>query len=150
MDTDLPFLDEHHVHVSVPPRAAWEGLTTWIASSPLGVSNLLADLLGTDPRRASGTLPAVDATTTGFRVIESVPGDHLTLSGRHRFARYTLRFTIRSESGGSVLSACSYATFPGVIGSTYRWFVIGTGAHRLLVPRILARIARHAERRSTA
>ncbi|MFI1918187.1 hypothetical protein [Nocardia sp. NPDC020380] len=138
--TELPFIDEHRRLVAAPPAAVWAALTDWIAGANLGVTDLFADLVGTEPRRASGTIPEVGATLPGFAITESVPDDHLTLTGRHRFSRYALIFSVRAESGGTVLSARSYAEFPGLHGRLYRTAVITSGAHRILVRQLLARI----------
>ena len=148
MDTDLPLIDEHRLPVASPVAAVWEALAAWIARTQLGTNTLFAHLVGTDPRRASGTIPDVGATIPGFAVTESVPGDHITLSGRHRFSRYLLIFTVSGapgDAGGSVLSARSHATFPGVLGWGYRRFVISSGAHGLIVERMLTQIRNDVE-----
>jgi len=145
MDTDLPLIDEHRLHIDAPVPTTWDALTTWIARTQLGTNTRFAQLVGTDPRRVSGTIPDVGATIPGFAVTESVPGDHITLAGRHRFSRYLLLFAVSDDTGGSVVSARSYATFPGILGWGYRRFVISSGAHGLIVKRMLTQIRSAAE-----
>jgi hypothetical protein len=45
------------------------------------------------------------------------------------------------------LRATTWAAFPGVAGTVYRALVIGTGGHRIVVRRILKRIAAEAHPR---
>jgi hypothetical protein len=42
------------------------------------------------------------------------------------------------------LRAQTHAAFPGIVGQLYRAAVIGSGAHRLVVRRLLSRVARAA------
>jgi hypothetical protein len=138
----LPFVDEHHVLVPAPPRVVWESLTKQF-SRP-GLTGLVAHLLGTEPRRASGTPPAEGATLPGFAVAQAVPGSRLRLTGRHRFSRYELIFHLRPEHDATTLSALTYAEFPGLHGRVYRRLVIGSGAHSLLLGRLLRAVRRDA------
>ena len=86
----------------------------------------------------------------GFTVAEAVPEHHARLTGRHRYSRYTLDFTLTSEPGGTRLGARTYAEFPGFLGGVYRRLVISSGAHHVLVGRLLRSIARRAERTAAA
>lgn len=146
IDTEPVLIDEHQLFVDAPTAIVWESLTTWLARTHLGVGPRFASLVGTRPRHVSGTVPECGATLPGFAVTESVPEDHITLAGRHRFSRYALRFALVSRPDGTVLSARSHGTFPGLAGSIYRLCVIGSGAHRILVRRMLRQVAHRAER----
>ncbi|WP_020109467.1 hypothetical protein [Nocardia sp. 348MFTsu5.1] len=145
MDTDLPLIDEHRLSVAASLATTWEALSAWIARTQLGANTHFTDLLGTEPRRGSGTIPELGATIPGFEVTESVPEGHITLAGRHRFSRYQLVFSTSTEAGGTIVSARSYAVFPGVLGWGYRRLVISSGAHGLIVKRMLKQIRRAAE-----
>jgi hypothetical protein len=81
----------------------------------------------------------------GFAVAESVPGRSVQLVGRHRFSRYALGFELTVHSGLTTLAARTHAEFPGLRGAVYRGLVIGSGAHRLLVRRLLRDVRRQAE-----
>jgi hypothetical protein len=69
------------------------------------------------------------------------------LTGRHRFSRYALILTLAEQPDGTMLCARTQASFPGLHGSLYRALVIGSGAHRVLVRRLLRTIRRSAEAR---
>ena len=137
--TGLPFVDEHRVLIGAPPAAVWAALTAEVAR--FGGGGGLAALLGTEPRRASGTLPEPGATIPGFAVDHVAPGRELRLAGRHRFSRYTLTLVL---DGGTTLTARTHAAFPGLTGRAYRALVIGSGAHRVAVGRLLAAVRRRA------
>lgn len=108
----LPFVDEHAVTIAAPPERAWEAV------------------LRTAPSR-------------GFRVTEAAPPHRLVLEGRHPFSRYALVFALDDpESGATRLRAQTWAAFPGLKGRVYRALVIGSGAHAVLVRRMLRGIAR--------
>ena len=107
----LPFVDEHVLATPKPPERAWERL------------------LEVAPSR-------------GFTVTERTPPRRLALEGRHPFSRYALVFVIDpADDGGSCLRAQTSAAFPGVQGRIYRALVVGSGAHAILVRRMLRRIA---------
>lgn len=145
MDGDLPFIDEHQVHVSTSAPAVWRALTTQLSGRGLGGGAALAHLLAAEPRRASGSGLAEGATLPGFKVAEAAPGRRVRLTGRHHFSRYSLIFTLVTQPDGTVLIARTLAEFPGLRGSAYRWLVIGSGAHRVLVARLLRAVRRQAE-----
>jgi hypothetical protein len=107
---------------------------------------MLSALLGTEPARSSGEPFAVGSTVPGFRVTEAITGERLTFAGRHRFSRYMLRFTLEAQAETTVLAASSYAVFPGLHGRVYRGMVIGSGAHKALVNRMIDRVRQDAER----
>jgi hypothetical protein len=79
-------------------------------------------------------------------VAEAVPGRRARLAGRHRFSRYTLDLTLAPAPGGTTLAARTHAEFPGFLGGVYRALVITSGAHHVLVGRLLRTVARRAER----
>lgn len=148
MDTDLPYVDEHSVLVPAPAMAVWRSLAAVMTRSPAGSSAAMGLLLATEPRRAGGTPFEVGSTITGFAVTSAVPGRLVELTGRHRFSRYRLVMTLAEQSGGTLLSARSYAEFPGPHGFVYRQLVIGTGGHRLVVAALLRSVRRHARKNS--
>jgi hypothetical protein len=128
---DLPYLDEHSITIAVPRDLVWPALRRYAATS-IGVFDRspLALLLGTEP-------------PSGFGLAEAVPGDRLTLTGRHRFSRYALVFELHAvEDGSTVLRAKTYAEFPGLHGRIYRALVVGTGAHALATNHMLRAIQR--------
>lgn len=149
-DGDLPFVDEHQVLVSAPAPAVWRALTTQINRSGLAGASAASygRLVDAEPRRASGNLPDEGATLPGFRVAEAAPGRLLRLAGRHRFSRHALVLTLVTQPDGTLLSARTYAEFPGLHGRVYRLLVIGSGGHRVLLGRLLHAVRREAERES--
>ena len=143
MNNDLPFVDEHRVFVSAPAHAVWRGLTEQIPR--FASSGTFADLLATEPRRASGTSLDQGATLPGFKVAQVVEGHRMVLTGRHRFSRYALILTLTQQTDGTMLRARTQAEFPGFRGSVYRQLVIGSGMHAVVVNRLLRRISRAAQ-----
>lgn len=125
----LPFVDEHAILIPAPRDRVWEALVRRAGSLSSGGGSPLTRLLGTDP-------PA------GFAVTESVAGQRLTLTGRHRFSQYRLVFELADAIGGTHLQALTYAVFPGVRGRAYRALVIGSRAHVVATNLILRSIRR--------
>lgn len=125
----LPYVDEHQTTIAASRDLVWAALRRYAGSSlTLGERNPLAWLLGAVPR-------------TGFEVYREVPNQQLSMAGRHRFARYLLVFELADVANGeTVLSARTYADFPGPHGRVYRALVIGTRAHVLAVQRMLRSI----------
>lgn len=145
-DSDgLPLVDEHSVVVAAPADVVWNSLTHLVVARNITGTASFARLLGARPQRVSGTPLEQGATVPGFAVAESEPGQHVRLAGRHHFSRYTLAFTLTRRPEGTLLAARSHAEFPGVTGFLYRQMVIGSGAHRILVRRMLESVRRHAE-----
>ena len=140
--TALPFVDEHQVVVGGSVAQVWERLIRLLPSFASG--GPLVHVLGTEPRDASGTIPAVGSSLAGFKVERSVPGQLLVLTGRHRFSRYALTFTLTAQGDETLLAARTNAAFPGVHGFLYRQLVIGSGAHRVVVKRLLNRLRHEA------
>lgn len=127
-----PYVDEHSVGIPEPRDVVWSALEQYATGLGLGRGNPLATILGTRPRG-------------GFRVAESVPGERLSLEGRHRFSRYRLVFELGPSTAGTIrLSATTYAAFPGLHGRIYRALVIGSRGHALAT----AQMVRTAQRRS--
>lgn len=145
VDNDLPFIDEHRVLVSAPAPAVWRSLTLQITRPRFAGAEALAYLLAAEPRRASGKPLAEGASLPGFTVAEAVPGRRVRLTGRHRYSRYALILTLAAQTDGTTLSARTYAEFPGLRGGVYRRLVIGSGAHRVFVGRLLRTVRRRAE-----
>lgn len=133
----LPFVDEHRVLVKASAVAVWAQLGHAISRPRPRLSGLVALLLGTRPARAAGDPLTSGSTLTGFAVTTAVPAERLVLTGRHRFASYTLIFTLREQDGTTRLTARTHARFPGLRGHAYRALVIGTGAHRIALTRLL-------------
>lgn len=103
------------------------------------------------PDRTWAALMEVRATMPGFVVEEACPPSRLALAGRHRFSRYSLVFELDDRGrDGTRVRALSWAAFPGVAGRAYRSLVIGSGAHRVIVRRLLRAIEAHAISRKGA
>jgi hypothetical protein len=144
VDGDLPFVDSHAVIVSAPASAVWRSLAGWFAGQRR-IARAYARLVGADPRRASGRLFDEGASVPGFEVTEAEPEQWVRLTGRHLFSRYALVFTVTPSPDGTLLSAQTYAEFPGPHGWVYRRAVIGSGGHRAMVGRMLRAIRDRAE-----
>jgi hypothetical protein len=139
-----PFVDEHSTLVAAPVAAVWRALR---AQLPRFAGNeAFARVLGAEPRRISGPSLEAGSTLAGFAVARAVPERHVRLVGRHRYSRYALVLDLDERSAETVLVARTYAAFPGLVGGLYRGLVIGSGAHRLLVRRLLRDVRRRAER----
>ena len=70
-----------------------------------------------------------------------MPNQQLALAGRHRFSRYLLVFELDDLPGEeSLLTARTYAEFPGLHGGVYRALVIGTRFHAVAVKGMLRSI----------
>jgi hypothetical protein len=139
----LPFVDEHRVLVSAPAFVVWSALAAQIPQ--FTGSGTFVRLLGASPNRTAGEPVATSATLPGFRIAEAVPERRLRLIGRHHFSRYQLLFTLAEHTSGTLLSATTYAAFPGPHGRVYRLIVIGSRVHRVLVIRLLRDVRRRAE-----
>ena len=134
---DLPYVDEHEVRVAASPDRTWQALTAY-------VDRTLATGQPSLPTRLLGTVPA-----SGFAVGSSEPGEWVELTGRHRFSRYRLVFSVRPGpvAGSSRLVATTYAAFPGPHGAAYRLLVIGSRLHVLATRRMLRTVRKTAEDR---
>jgi hypothetical protein len=128
-----PYVDEHHLTIDESRDLVWAALHRYVDSALVGSQgSLLKSVLGTVPR-------------SGFGVAREVPGQQIELSGRHRFSRYRLVFELTDTGEGeTVLSAKTYAEFPGLHGRVYRALVIGSRAHVVAVQGMLRAIRRGA------
>ena len=145
---DLPHVDEHAVDVDAPPEAAWAAVLA-VLHAGFGGSGprRIAAALGCDPRTTNGwERPAVGSTVPGFRIVTAEPPRLLVIAGRHRFSRYGIVWRIEPAGAGSRIRAETRAAFPGPHGALYRLAVIGSGGHVVVTRRLLARVARRAER----
>lgn len=115
----LPYIDEHATEIDSDRAHTWDALLSVVCKDP-----------------AAPTPPA------GFRVDEADAPNRLVLRGRHPFSIYELAFTL-DDTGPSRtrLTAYTHAAFPGLHGKIYRALVIGSGGHRIVVGRMLRKIA---------
>ena len=110
---DLPFVDAHDVVLPVAIDSAWERLTRLVTRS---------SMLG--PK--------------GFPDRELSAPTCLRLAGGHLFATYELRFDLEAISATETrVSATTHAKFMPGPGRVYRAFVIGSGAHAVIMRRFL-------------
>ena len=122
----LPYIDQHAITVPA------DRVTTWSALLRVMCRN------ANDP----STVP------TGFVLDRATPHERFALKGRHPFAVYRLVFELDEEGPQRTrLRALTWADFPGARGEIYRALVIGSGAHRVVVRRMLKRIASDARPR---
>ena len=142
----LPSVDEHAREIGAPAEAVWAALGRMLASQ-LGGKDAIARALGARPHRSAGDPLHEGSTLPGFDVVRAVPDEELALTGRHRFSRYALTFRLdRLADGRTRLRAETRAAFPGLHGTAYRAMVIGSRGHVVAVRRMLAGVARRAER----
>jgi hypothetical protein len=120
----LPYIDEHAISVDAAAAETWSALLRVMCRDPA------------DP----ATVPF------GFKLEEATRPQRLSLKGRHLFARYRLAFELAPDHGYTRVRALTWAAFPGLHGKAYRALVIGSGAHRVVVRRMLGRIAAQARR----
>ena len=136
----LPYIDEHSTYVGATPERTWAALIA-VGATMRGPTGPLGWLMALQPALASGDWnPGVEAGATlpGFQVEQACPPSRLALAGRHRFSRYALVFELEDIGpDGTRVRARSWGVFPGVHGRSFRALVIGTGAHRVVVRRLL-------------
>lgn len=115
----LSYIDEHARSIDANRDRAWKALLRVVCRDP-----------------HEPTAP------TGFDFDSVVEPQRLALHGQHWFSKYALIFEL-DEVGPSRtrVRARSYGDFPGLHGRIYRALVVGTGGHRLVVRRMLRRIA---------
>lgn len=149
MPAELPFIDSLDTTVEASAPAVYTALARHLGRSLGSTSARVAcGLLGCAHRGASLTNPPMEGQeASGFVVVAARAPHLLVLEGRHRFASYRLSFTIDSLSRNRAqLSARTDAAFPGFAGKVYRALVIGSGGHEIVARRMLAAVARRAER----
>jgi hypothetical protein len=130
-----PYVDEHEVVVRAPRDRVWLALTSYVGGVlATGRSSVVTRLLGAVP-------------ASGFGESSRLEGESLELTGRHRFSRYRLVFSIHDAGDATALRATTYAAFPGVRGRAYRALVIGTRLHVLATRRMLDAVRRRSEDR---
>jgi hypothetical protein len=142
----LPYIDVHEVAVAAEPAATWRAVVQAAEGALGGIGQTrLGRALRPEPSAAAGEWsPGLrpGAALPGFEVAAARQPELLSLRGRHRFSRYRLDFEVSPDGPGrSLLRARSWAEFPGVAGAAYRALVIGSGGHRLVVRRMLRRMA---------
>ena len=149
MPAELAFIDSLDTTVEASAPAVYEALARHLSRS-LGTAGarVASGILGCAHRGASLSTPPIEGQeVSGFVVAEARAPHRLVLEGRHRFASYRLSFAIDPlSSTRAQLSARTDALFPGVKGAFYRALVIGTGGHEVVARRMLAAVARRAER----
>jgi hypothetical protein len=152
-----PFIDAHSITVAAPAEQVWEATAQVVRRWPehtfprLGASGaaapMFARLLGCADIDRPPPGPGVPEAVVGFRVARVEQPSLIALEGEHRFSRYALTFKIEPADGSSsIVTAETRAAFRGRAGRGYRTAVIGTGAHVIVVRRLLSSIKRRAER----
>jgi hypothetical protein len=140
----LPYIDEHAKCVGATRERTWAALIAVGVELRGDPTGRLARLTRLQPARGSGDWGeglAAGATLPGFVVEEACAPSRLTLAGRHRFSRYALVFDLEETGPDRTrIRAQTWAAFPGTLGRVYQALVIGTGAHRVVVRRLLRRI----------
>jgi hypothetical protein len=140
----LPYIDEHSTCVGATPGVTWAALMA-VGGTMRGPAGPLGWLMRLQPALASGDWSEAGATLPGFQVVQAYPPSRVALAGRHRFWRYALVFELEDIGAeGTRVRARSWGCFPGVHGRSFRARVIGSGAHRVVVRRLL----RHIEGRA--
>jgi hypothetical protein len=154
---ELPFIDEHSSDVNASPQRVWDTLVGtvlprfgggWGCLGTTHFGRVGARLLAAPYPDLPVTCSGVPQTIVGFRVERAERPSLIILAGEHRFAAYTLTLSIAGAESDSKsrLTAQTRAAFPRGAGRLYRAAVIGTGAHVVVVRRLLHRVRRLAER----
>lgn len=122
----LPYIDEHVISVQADREATWSALLRMWCRDPADPASVRSPFFWLD---------------------EATPRLRLALDGEHPFAVYKLVFELADDGAHRTrLTAVTWSEFPGLHGKAYRALVIGTGAHRVAVRRMLNRIAAEAVR----
>lgn len=143
----LPYIDEHSIQIRATREEAWRALVSVLRTDLGGSTTLpLTRLLGVEPAQLRGDWRGeirLGDTLPGFAVAETRSPERLALHGEHRFSRYALVFELdATDAAGCTLRAQTWAEFPGNAGRAYRALVIGTRGHRVVVHRLLRKVAR--------
>jgi hypothetical protein len=115
----LPYIDEHAISVGANRDDTWSALLR---------------VMCRDPRDPSTVPP-------GFVLDEARAPERFALKGRHPFAIYRWVFELDDLAHDTRLRSATWAAFPGLHGKVYRALVIGSGGHRVVVRRMLRRVA---------
>lgn len=144
--SDVSRLDRHSI--AAVGSMVWDALAATLdAEVSRPPARVVARLTGVDSKRLlDPPFPETGSEIPGFRVVLAVPGKRLRLEGEHRFSRHALDFLLVTNSGGTVLSATTFADFPGTAGLLYKRLLLRTRAHSFVVKRLLRAIRRRAER----
>jgi len=145
----LPYIDAYGVEVPAGADATWKALLRVARGSFSGTGeHWVGRLLGLSPASAQGAWapdmqPGV--ALPGFEVDDVRRGELLSLRGGHRFSRYRLDFEV-VEAGDGRPGELGPGPRPHLrpAGAAYRALVIGSGGHRVVVRRMLGRVARLA------
>lgn len=143
----MPYIDAYDVVVPSGAADSWDALLAVLRSelgSPPPGPFLAVMRLEPPGRRGDWTAIDIGHALPGFEVRERREPEHLALVGRHRFSQYALVFDLEEIEAGTRLRAQTWAAFPGVLGRAYRAAVIGSRMHRLVVRRLLRRVAERA------
>lgn len=145
----LPYIDEHSIRIGATCERAWQALVSVLRTdlgrlAPAPFTRMLRVAPSQWRGDWRGTLQPGDALPA-FEVAELRARQRLALLGSHRFASYALVFELDTVGDADcTLRAQTWAEFPGATGRVYRALVIGSGAHRLVVRRLLRNVARRA------
>jgi hypothetical protein len=151
---ELSFIDVHSLALDAAPEQAWEAVAQvmrgWAGGAPprrsARMGALIARLLGSTDVEPPLPSPGLPEAMVGFRVAQAKRPSLIALEGEHRFSRYALTFRIEAAAESRcVVKAETKAAFPGLAGRVYRGAVIGTGAHVIVVRRLLSSIKHRAE-----
>lgn len=144
---ELPWIDEHTTVVAAGHEVVWSALLDEVARAFSGPAiTAYSRVVGCIDRAPSGPRPLeTGSTVTGFRVTRAVPGEELSLEGRHRFSTYALSVRLEPcDPHSTLVRMGSRASFPGARGRLYRLLVVSTGFHVIAVSRLLDAIRRQA------
>jgi hypothetical protein len=147
---DLPPIDEHSVEIDAPAEAAWAALFPTLSRALDGATKRrLARTLDCRDQIAEGDLHHPGGTLPGFVVARSVAPVMLALMGEHRFSQYAFVFRIDLLPGQRCrVRAETRAQVPGAQGRLYKFAVIGTRGHVIVVRSILRSLKKRAEKRA--
>ena len=149
MSGDLPDIDEFDTTVEASASMVFQATATYLGRAFEGPgARTVGRILGCVNRGNTYTVPPlVGQEANGFVVTKVVEPKVLVLEGQHRFSTYRLSFLVDPLAPlRAQLHARTEAVFPGMLGALYRVLVIGSGAHEIVVSRMLEAIARRAER----
>lgn len=144
----LPPIDEHYIDVDAPAEVTWEALfPTLERSFDSSFSRRYSRYVEAGETTSRGDLHHPGGTLPGFCVTRSIAPVMLALAGCHRYAKYAVVFRIDLLPGQrSCVRIETRAEFLGRRGRLYRFGVIGTRLHVIVVNRMLRAIKRRAER----